>query len=407
MSLRISTSMMYDRGTNQLGTLQSNMLKTQMQLSTGRRVLTPADDPVASARALEVTQSLEINDQYKTNRQTALSSLAQVDTTLGTVGELLTDVKNTILYAGNPALSIADREALAVDLEARMGDLLGQANTADGTGGYVFAGYKTNTLPFAQTATGADYYGDQGERELQVGSGRKMAISASGSAIFERNLTGNGTFLTKPTGAGNTGTGIISPGTVTGTVKGHDYTLSFAKDATTGKMQYSVVDVTNGNTPVLPATDYKAGEPITFEGITFDVKGEPAAGDQFAVEPSKNQSVFTSIQNVINALRSTGTGPTAGAKLTNALNEANQNIQNASDNVLSVRASVGARGKELDYLDSAGSEMDIQYQTQVSDLIEVDPIEAASRFAQQTTSLQAAQQTFKTATSLSLFNYIN
>ena len=80
MSLRISTSMMYDRGTNQLGTLQSNMLKTQMQLSTGRRVLTPADDPVASARALEVTQSLEINDQYKINRQTALSSLAQVDT---------------------------------------------------------------------------------------------------------------------------------------------------------------------------------------------------------------------------------------------------------------------------------------------------------------------------------------
>jgi flagellar hook-associated protein 3 FlgL len=407
MSLRISTSMMYERGTNQLGTLQSNMLKTQLQLSTGRRVLTPADDPVASARALEVTQSLEINDQYKTNRQTAASSLAQVDTTLGTVGDLLDDVKDTILYAGNPALSISDREALAVDLEARMKDLLGQANTADGTGGYVFAGYKTNTLPFAQTATGADYYGDQGERELQVGSGRKMAISASGSEIFERNLTGNGTFLTKPTGAGNTGTGIISPGTVTGPVKGHDYTLSFAKDATTGKMQYSVVDVTAGNTAVLPATDYKAGEPITFDGITFDVKGEPAAGDQFAVEPSKNQSVFTSIQNVINALRSTGTGPTAGAKLTNALNEANQNIQNASDNVLSVRASVGARGKELDYLDSSGSEMDIQYQSQVSDLIEVDPIEAASRFAQQTTSLQAAQQTFKTATSLSLFNYIN
>ena len=407
MSLRISTSMMYERGTNQLGTLQTNMLKTQMQLSTGRRVLTPADDPVASARALEVTQSLQINDQYKTNRQTAASSLAQVDTALDTVGDLLDDVKDTVLYAGNPALSIHEREALAVDLEARMQDLLGQANTADGTGGYVFAGYKTNTLPFAQNATGATYYGDQGERELQVGSGRKMAISASGSAIFERNLTGNGTFLTKPAGAGNTGTGIISPGTVTGPVKGHDYTLSFAKDATTGKMQYSVVDVTAGNTSVLPATDYKAGEPITFDGITFDIKGDPAAGDQFAVEPSKNQSVFTSIQNVINALRSTGTGPAAGAKLTNALNEANQNIQNASDNVLSVRASVGARGKELDYLDSSGSEMDIQYQSQVADLIEVDPIEAASRFAQQTTSLQAAQQTFKTATSLSLFNYIN
>jgi len=65
-----------------------------------------------------------------------------------------------------------------------MGDLLDQANPADDMGGYVFAGYKTSTLPFAQNATGATYYGDQGERELQVGSCRKMAISASGSEIF-------------------------------------------------------------------------------------------------------------------------------------------------------------------------------------------------------------------------------
>jgi flagellar hook-associated protein 3 FlgL len=117
--------------------------------------------------------------------------------------------------------------------------------------------------------------------------------------------------------------------------------------------------------------------------------------------------VFETIQNVINALRTAGTGPTAGAKLTNALNEANQNVQQASDNVLSVRASVGAREKELDYLDTSGSEMSIQYKSQVADLIEVDPIEAASRFAQQTSSLQAAQQTFKMATGLSLFNYLN
>ncbi|AXA94371.1 flagellar hook-associated protein FlgL [Massilia sp. YMA4] len=416
MTLRISTSMMYDRGTSQLGTLQSNMLKTQMQLSTGRRVLTPSDDPVASARALEVTQSLELNEQYKTNRQTAQSSLAQVDTVLDTVGDLLDDVKDTVLYAGNPALSIADREALAVDLEARMADLLGQANTADGTGGYVFAGYKTNTLPFARTSTGATYYGDQGERELQVGSGRKMSISASGSQIFESNLTGNGTFLTKPhvpdpadpTDVPNAGTGIISPGTVSNAAQltGHNYSITFAKDATTGTMQYSVTDDTLG-TEVVPLTDYKAGQPIAFDGVTFDIKGEPADTDKFTLEPSKNQSVFETIQNVINALRTAGTGPTAGAKLTNALNEANQNIQQASDNVLSVRASVGARGKELDYLDNSGSEMSIQYKSQVSDLIEVDPIEAASRFAQQTSSLQAAQQTFKMATGLSLFNYLN
>lgn len=408
MVMRISTSMMYDRGVNQLSTLQSNLLRTQMQLSTGRRVLTPADDPVASARALEVTQSQEMNEQFSLNRQTARSSLDQVDTVLQTVGDVYADIQDTLIKAGNPGLSPADREILAVDLEASMQDLLGLANTADGTGNYLFAGYKSTTLPFALTATGANYYGDQGQRELRVGSTRTLGISASGSEIFEQNITGNGTFLTKPDpgNAARGGSGIISPGTVANAsqLTGNDYAVEFLTSPT-GVLQYRVMN-TDLATETVPFTDFKAGEPITFDGITFDIAGAPVSGDSFTIEPSTNQSVFETVRNAIDALRTAGTGPTANAKLTNAMNEANQNMSNAADNALSVLATVGARGKELDYLDSSGSDIDIQYQSQIADLIEVDPIEAASRFAQQTTNLQAAQQTFKTATSLSLFNYI-
>ncbi|QGZ39251.1 flagellar hook-associated protein 3 FlgL [Pseudoduganella flava] len=409
MVARISTNMIYDRGVTQLSTLQSNLLRTQLQLSTGRRVLTPADDPVASARSLEVTQSQQMNEQFSLNRQTARSSLDQVDTVLQSVGDVYTDIQDTLLQAGNPALSPADREALAVDLEASMKDLLGLANTADGTGNYLFSGYKSTTLPFALTASGATYYGDQGQRELRVGATRTLPISASGSEVFEQNITGNGNFLTKPDPA-NKGNGIISPGTVVDAVARQQhtadtYSISFTKDATTGLVQYSVNNDTT-STPVVGPVDFKSGEPITFDGISFNVTGAPEDLDKFTVEPSKNQSVFETVHNAITALRTAGTGPIANSKLTNALNEANQNMRNAADNVLSVLATVGARGKELDYLDSSGSEFDIQYKAQISDLVEVDPIEAASRFAQQTTNLQAAQQTFKTATSLSLFNYI-
>jgi flagellar hook-associated protein 3 FlgL len=232
MGMRISTSQIYNTGVSQLSTLQSNLLKTQQQLSTGRRVLTPADDPVASARALEVTQSQEVNTQFATNRRNADGSLSQVDLALSSVSDLLDDVKDTILYAGNPALSAANREALAVDLEGRLQDLLGLANTADATGGYLFSGFKTNTQPFAQTATGATYYGDQGVRELRVGSGRQLPISASGSAIFESNVTGNGTFLTEadPGNVTRGGTGIISPGSVVDAslLTGHDYQVDFS-----------------------------------------------------------------------------------------------------------------------------------------------------------------------------------
>lgn len=413
MAMRIATSQMYDTGISQLSTLQANLLKTQMQISTGRRVLTPADDPVASARALEVTQSKELNDQFKLNRQTANSSLSQVDLALGSVGDLLDDVKDTILYAGSPALSVANREALAVDLEGRLQDLLGLANTADGTGGYLFSGYKTNTQPFAATAAGATYYGDQGIRELQVGSGRKLPISASGSAIFENNVTGNGTFLTQadPGNITRGGTGIISPGTVTDAslLTGHDYSIDFSMvDPGDGipVMSYEVRDVTTGTLLTTPAVPYKAGEPIAFDGVQFDIKGVPKEGDIFTVAPSENQSMFATIRNVITALRAANNTPEGAAGLTNALSIANQNVTNAQDNALAVRASVGAGLKELEYLDSSGLDINLQYETEISRLIEIDPYEAISRFTQQQSSLDAAQKSFKAASSLSLFNYI-
>jgi flagellar hook-associated protein 3 FlgL len=412
MAIRISTQMMYDRNVSQLSNLHGNMLRTQMQLSTDRRVLTPADDPVASARALEVTQSYEMNEQFELNRQNANSSLSRVDAVMDTVSDIMQAALQEVVRAGNPGQSQSDRDAVALALEGQLNDLLGQANATDATGGYLFSGFKTNTQPFALTATGATYYGDQGQRELQVGSGRQMAISASGSQVFEQNLTGNGTFQTgaDPGNATRGGTGIISPGTVVdpAAITGADYTVNFAKDPTTGVMQYSVTNTTDG-TEAVPLTDFKAGEPITFDGISFDIAGVPAEGDIFTVEPSRNQSVFTTLRDVINALRNPATGPAANSQLTNALNRANQNLQNAQDNMLSVVASVGARLNELDSLDSAGSAVRIQYSEQITELVGLTTegqIEAVSRFQQQTTSLTAAQQTFRTATQLSLFNYI-
>jgi flagellar hook-associated protein 3 FlgL len=113
------------------------------------------------------------------------------------------------------------------------------------------------------------------------------------------------------------------------------------------------------------------------------------------------------VQELITALKTDGTGAVGQANLTNMLNTANANVDNAIDNVLSVRASVGARLKEMDYLDSAGEDLNIQYATTLSDLQDVDTVSAISQFTQQQISLDAAQKSYKTLTSMSLFNYIS
>ncbi|HZV64268.1 MAG TPA: flagellar hook-associated protein 3, partial [Telluria sp.] len=123
--MRISTLTIFDIGASQLGTLQSQMAKTQMQLSTNRRMLTPADDPIASARALEVTQSQSINTQFSTNRQNARNSLSQVELALQSTTSLIQDVQTLTVNAGNGTLAPADRASLATELEGRLTDLLG------------------------------------------------------------------------------------------------------------------------------------------------------------------------------------------------------------------------------------------------------------------------------------------
>jgi flagellar hook-associated protein 3 FlgL len=380
-----------------------------MQLSTNKRNLTAADDPIAAARALEVTQSQSMNTQFATNRSNANASLSLVDKTLSDVTGQIQDIQALIVTAGNGGYDASNREALATELEGRLTDLIGLANTADGTGGYLFSGYASTTQPFSKTTTGAAYQGDQGQRTLQVGSSRKMAISETGSAIFESITTGNGKFTTAAATT-NTGAGIISPGAVVDSsqLTGHDYALKFSVTGTPAVTTYTVTDNTaSPPTDVLANQPYTDGASISFGGMSMDVKGVPADGDSFSVKPSEKQSVFTTITDLIKTLRAPANGSDGKAALANGLNTASSNMKNALDNVLTVQASVGSRMKELDNLDSTGDDLNIQYQTTLGDLQDLDMVKAISLFAQQQQTLQAAQMSFKTMSGLSLFNYIS
>lgn len=304
--MRISTSTIYQQGAARISDLQSSLVKTQQQLSTGRRILTPADDPVAAARALDVTQSQSVNAQYAINRQTAVSSLTSVDSTLASVTSVLQDAKTLTVSAGNGVLSNSDRSNLATQLSSSLDQLLALANTTDGIGNYLFSGYQSGTQPFTKTATGAQYNGDQGQRQVQVDASRQMAVSDSGQALFQGN----------------------------------------------------------------------------------------------------NQDIFKTLTDLVTLLQTPVIPPAGNAALTVGLATANGNIDQSLNNVLTVRASVGSRLKELDALDSAGSSRDIQYSQTLSQLQDVDYAKAISQLTQQQTTLQAAQQSFVKIAGLSLFNYL-
>lgn len=187
--MRISTQLLFETGANRIGDLQNRLQKTQEQIASGRRILTPSDDPVAATRALDVTQTQSINNQYAVNRQHAKNTLGQIEGTLTGVTSLMQDVKSTIIAAGNGTLSDTERGFMARELNGRLEQLLGFANSRDATGNYLFSGFQSNTAAFAQTvppaAPGVVYNGDSGVQKLQVDATRQMAINTPGSTVFQ------------------------------------------------------------------------------------------------------------------------------------------------------------------------------------------------------------------------------
>lgn len=404
--MRISTSSLYATSTAQMGTLQSQLARTQMQLSTNRRMLAPSDDPIAAARALEVTQSQSVNAQFATNRANARSSLSQEEVSLTAVQSLIQDIQDTAVAAGNGTNTAAERATYANELQGRLDDMIALANTSDGNGTYLFGGYTTSQPPFSKNGSAVVYQGDGGQMNIQVGGARNLAINDAGSAVFNGITTGNGVFMTGAAG-GNTGSGVVSAGSVVNgsALTGHNYSLDFTVAA--GVTTYNVTD----NTTVPPSAvasniNYVAGQSITVAGMQFDIKGAPANGDKFTVQPSDRQSLFTTVSKLIDTLRApTGTAPEKAA-FAQGMQDAIGNLAHGLDNVLTVRASVGSRMKELDSLDSAGSDADLQYQATLSGLQDLDIVQAISLFTQQTQTLQAAQKTFNTMAGLSLFSFL-
>lgn len=409
--MRIATSMLFDNGVNAINQQWSSLLKLQQQVATGRRILTPSDDPVGAARALEVSQSKSVLAQYATNQQNANSALGLEEAQLASINDMMARIKELTVQAGNAALSASDRKSIAFELRARYDELLGIANAADGQGQYLFSGYMGSTKPFGGTVDYLNagneiiYDGDDGQRTLQVSATRLLEISDSGNDVFVRISNGNGYFVTDYA-AGNTGTGVIDAGNVTdpaawNALANKPITIRFTAATT-----YDILDSTNA---VLASGTFQSNQPITIPGAgaSVTISGDPATNDEFTLTPSSSQSIFKTLANLIGALEASNTGlPEDAAKYTNEIGFALRDLDRANDNLLRVRAMIGSRMNELESLGNVNADLDLQYQQTLSNLQDLDYAKTISDLTRKQTDLQAAQQSFSRISQLTLFDYL-
>jgi flagellar hook-associated protein 3 FlgL len=400
--MRVTQNLIQTQFLTAIATLESNLAQTQNQISSSQSFTTASQNPTAAGAVNNYNQALAQSRQYDTNAGSAQTRLSTEDNTLSQVQTQLQSLRNLALEANNSTLSSADRSAIATQAAQIQKSLLGLANTQDGNGEYLFGGFSTQTQPFSLSATGATYNGDQGQRQVQIAAGQTVADGDNGGVVFNQIKTGNGTFLATAIST-NTGTGALGATTVSNSAlyaAGNGaYSINFTAPGT-----YQVRDSANA---LVSSGTYTDGSTISFAGVQVTLSGAPAAGDSFAVAPSTNQSVFTTVQNLVTALQSgASNSSTATAQLNNSIGNAINNIDQALGQTSNVRASVGARLNSITTQQSVSGSQQVQLQTTISSLQSLDFASAITTLDQQNTTLSAALQAFTLTKGLSLFKFI-
>ncbi len=398
--MRISNDTLRQAFLSALEAAQKRVADTQNQVSTGRRVNTPSDDPVAAARIAQLDSSLARLDQYKSNGTTARNQLGLEEESLARAIDNLQSVRELVVQANSDSLNDGDRVLIAQQLKERRDALLALANTTNADGKYLFAGYAESTQPFTVGASGAvTYNGDQGQRTVQVSDTRFIAINDSGSEVFQRIASGNGTFVLAAA-ATNTGSGLLGAGTVTDPTAWvtDSYAINFLTPAS-----YEVRD--SGGALVASGT-YATGQSISFRGIDVPLDGAPAAGDSFTVAPSASQDVFTTLDSLITTLEGSSTGPSGQTDLHNKLGQLLLDVDQGTNNVIEARSKIGARTRALDEEATLADGFTAQLTQTLSDVRDLDYAEALSRLSQQLLGLDAAQKAYAQTQGLSLFRYL-
>ena len=399
--MRISTAGIHNSALGQMMAKSTALAKTQNQIASGSRILTPADDPIGAAQALELDRALAESQQHQKNTTAATNRLSFEEQTLGDVTSLLQRIRDLSVEANNPTLDEGARKSILSEVQVRFEDLVDLSNRKDTNGEYLFAGYSTLTQPFVRSGNNVTYQGDDGTRVLQTGPSQRVTDGHPGSAVFMNIPQGNGTFVTNAAST-NTGSATIDVGSVTNATTwgaGGNYTIHF-----TSPTDYEVLDSTA--TQISTGTYSPNGTGITFNGVQVTIQGAAAMGDQFTLGPGSSEDMFSAVNNLITTLKRPSDSTAQNALFATEMGQALKQLDNSLDRISDVRSEVGARLAVLSDSTDDQADRQLDLKTQLSQIRDLDYADAITTLNIQLAGLQAAQQSYAKISGLNLFNYL-
>ncbi len=410
---RVSTANQYDTALRNIGQRHTSLSNLQENLTSGKRVVRPSDDPVSAAQAERAINRLSRIQTEQRALETQRNAIAQAESALGDAIGLMQNFRELTVSAGSGTLTPNDRATIANQLQGLREQIVEVANRKDTNGVPLLGALGSALAPFLGPLTSTPDYDFAGLRGQTSSTGVTIPGTLDGDSAFMFNPQRDGVYNAAVSAIPNTRqltTSAVTPVDKT-LVTGDNYTITFSAvgpGATPGTSTatYTLTNTTTGvASPAVTVPDYPSDKPLTIAmtdvpGLSFNITGNPANGDTITLQPSP--SMFSTLDSAIRDIRS---APNSNAAI-QAVGQALGNMGIGLERLHNMRGYAGELLNRADRITGDQEKRSIQLEGDRSRAEDLDMIKGISDFQNQQVGYEAALKSYAQVQKLSLFNFI-
>ena len=410
---RVSTANQYDTALRNIGQRHTSLSNLQENLTSGKRVVRPSDDPVSAAQAERAINRLARIQTEQRALETQRNAIAQAESALGDAIGLMQNFRELTVSAGGGTLTPNDRATIANQLQGLREQIVEVANRKDTNGLPLLGALGSALAPFLGPLSTTPDYSFAGLPGQTSSTGVTIPGMLDGDSAFMFNPQRDGVYNAAVSSIPNTRqltTSAVTP-VDKSLVTGDNYTITFSAvgpGATPGTSTatYTLTNTTTGaiSAPVT-VPDYPSDKPLTIAmtdvpGLSFTITGNPANGDTITLQPSP--SIFSTLDSAIRDIRD---APNSNAAI-QAVGQALANMDIGMERLHNMRGYAGELLNRADRITGDQEKRSVQLEGDRSRAEDLDMIKGISDFQNQQVGYEAALKSYAQVQKLSLFNYI-
>jgi flagellar hook-associated protein 3 FlgL len=407
--MRISTNQIYTQNLRSISANQSALSETQDQLSTGKKLTKPSDDPVGAAKLIRITEELDKITQYNRNTNLLKSSLEQQETVLSSIKDSANRARVLSVQAGNGIMTQDDKNAIASEMKQIRNEIFDLMNSQNSGGEYIFAGYQSQTQAFsynyANPGNKFSFNGDTGTNIIRVSDSVTLKTSSSGQDIFQ-NVYARKNFSVDSTSMNNVAQLEVKDHTA---FERFHQSMYEPGNIANNQLEFTMINASElqvtqlGTGDILDVVSFASGDKFQYQGMEIEMDANVGQSTIIALDPPQKKNIAETLNDFIEALES---DTISAGEFSKRLSDAIVGIDNAMDKISIESSSIGGRLNIADSIYASNLDMEVANKKAQATIEDLDYAEATTRFAKQETALEAALATFPKVSSLSLFQYI-